>query len=158
MTEATHQAQGNEENMAKVRELMNQAQTVNLGGNHTEGIPIDFTTEFGTHFTGNVEFKRPTMQDYMKMGALKAQFLGQGGAVNKHLIDDTIKFMAQVMSTLKVVIVRAPAWLVKDGRISVEHIQDPEILYHLYGKYEEWEDSFRKPVQEELQGDSQASE
>lgn len=158
MTEVTNQAQGNEENMETVRELMAQAQAVNLGGNHTEGIPVDFTTEFGTHYTGSVVFKRPTMQDYMKMGALKAQYLGQGGTVNKYLIDDTIKFMAQVMSTLKVVVVRAPAWMIKDKKISVEHFQEPEILYHLYDLYEQWEDSFRKPVQDELPGDSQATE
>ncbi len=160
MSETTNQvqAQGNEENMAKVRELMQQAQTVNLGGQHTEGVPIDYTSEFGTHYKGTIVFKRPTMQDYMKMGALKAQYLGQGGAVNKYLIDDTIKFMAQVMSTLKVLIVRAPEWLVKDGKINVEGVQEPDVLYHIYDKYEKWELSFRKPIQRELQGDSQVTE
>lgn len=148
----------NVENMTQVRELMQQAQAVNLGGENTEGIPIDYTTEFGSHYTGTVVFKRPTMQDYMRMGAYKAQYLGQGGAVNADLIDGTIKFMAQVMSTLRVVIVQAPAWLIEGGRISVEHIQEPDILYHLYMKYEEWELTFRKPVQSELQGDSQATE
>lgn len=160
MTETTNQVQGqgNEENMAKIRELMGQAQQINLGSAHTEGVPINYTSEFGTKYTGTVVFKRPSMQDYMRMGAYKAQFLGQGGAVNMNLIDNSIKFMAQVMSTLKVVVVRAPEWLIKDGRISVEHIEEPDILYHLYSKYEEWELTFRKPIQGELQGDSQATE
>lgn len=159
MNETSNQeVQGNEENMAKVRELMGHAKAVNLGGNLTEGVPIDYVSEFGTRFTGTVVFKRPTMQDYMKMGAYKAQFLGQGGAVNVNLIDNTIKFMAQVMSTLKVVIVRAPEWLIKDGRINVESVEEPDMLYHLFAKYEEWELTFRKPIQDELQGDSQATE
>lgn len=158
MTEMNPQGLGNEENMAKVRDLMNKAQTVNLGGNLTEGVAIDYTTDFGTHFTGTVVFKRPTMQDYMKMGAYKAQYLGQGGAVNMDLIDNTIKFMAQVMSTLKVVIVRAPEWLIKDGKINVEGMNEPDVLYHLYMQYEKWEQGFRKSVRGELQGDSPASE
>lgn len=149
---------GNEENMAKVRELMEKSKQINLGSQMTGQVHIDYTSQYGTHYEGIVVFKRPSMQDYMKMGALKAQYLGAYGVVDARLVDTTIKFMAQVMSTLKVVIVKAPEWLIgKSGKIDVESVVEPDLLYHLYEKYEEWEDSFRKPVQDELQGDSETS-
>lgn len=150
---------GNEENMKKVQELMNKANQVNLGDKLTHGVPIDFTSAYNTTYKGTIVFKRPSMQDYMKMGTLKAQFLGSNGIVNPMLIDDTIRYMAQCMSTLMVVIEQAPSWLLDDkGNIDVSSIKEPDLLYHVYDKYEEWEENFRKPSVEELQGDSQASE
>lgn len=149
------QAIGNEENLAKVRELMGQAQEANLGGALTNGVPIDHTTAFGTHLTGIVEFKRPTMKDYMRMGALKSEELRNAGVVNADLVDSQIRFMAHVISTLKVVVVKCPMWLVK-----IDEVQEPDILYHVYHKYQEWELSFRKPEAstEASDGDSPASE
>lgn len=146
--------QGNEENMARIRALMEQSQQVNMGSANTKDVLIDFTTEFGTHYHGTVVFKRPNMQDYMRIGALKAQYIGQNGSVDLNLVDVQIKLIAHVMSTLKVVVAKAPAWMVVQGRISVEHFQEVDILYHLYAKYEEWENSFRTRVSEELPGDS----
>lgn len=150
---------GNEEELAKVRALMEKAQQVNLGENLQHGVPIDYESTFGNAYKGFIEFKRPSMQDYMKMGALKAQFLGANGMVNINLVDNTIKFMAQVMSTLKVVIVKAPHWLLSEkGQIDVESIKEPDVLYHIFDKYEEWENSFRKQPERQPEGDSQASE
>lgn len=158
MTNA-QQGRDNTENMEKVRALMNTAKEVNLGGELRNIVPIDYTSQFGTKFTGKIEFKRPTMQDYMKMGALKAQYLGAYGVVDMRIVDGTIKFMAQVMSTLKVVVVKAPAWLVgAGGTIDVENVQEPDVLYHIYDLYEQWELSFRKSVQDDVQADSQATE
>lgn len=153
------QTKDNAENMGKVRELMEQAKQVNLGGELTNSVHIQFTTAFGTEIEGVVEFKRPTMQDYMKIGAFKAQFLGANGVVNMNLVDGTVKFMAHVMATLKVVIVKAPRWLInKNGEIDVESIIEPDILYHIYDEYEKWEYSFRREPKEDLQGDSTATE
>ena len=96
----------NAEAMAKVRELMAKADQVNLGGDLMAGVDIDFVTDFGTHVKGNVIFKRPTMLDYVKIGALKSEYLREGGAVNLQLVDNSIKYIAQVMSVLRVVVVK----------------------------------------------------
>jgi len=149
---------GNEEQMQQVRDLMSKAGQVNLGDKLEKGVEINFESAYGTKYEGIVVFKRPNMQDYMRMGAIKAQFLGENGMVNPMLIDETIRFMAQAMSTLKVVILRAPEWLLDDkGNIDVESIVEPDVLYHIYYAYEDWEDTFRKGNRAEVPGDSQTS-
>lgn len=149
---------GNEANMERVKNLMEQAKAVNLGDALTEGVDIDYTTTFGINYKGTVVFKRPNMQDYMKMGSRKAQILGQNGSVDLNLVDGMIKYLAHVMSNLSVVVVKAPEWMIRNDSISVEHFEDPDILYHIFEKYEEWESTFRKPVPSELQGDSKTTE
>ena len=152
MTQGTN---GNEENLAKVRAMMAQAQQANLAGDLTEGVPLDYVTVFGNELKGFVVFKRPTMKDYMKMGALKSEELRKAGVKDINLVDSSIKFMAHVLSTLRVVIAKAPEWL-----INLDAIQEPDILYYVYGKYEEWENSFRKPrgTDEAGDGDSEPTD
>ncbi|MNN50856.1 hypothetical protein D3C81_1654630 [compost metagenome] len=91
--------------------------------------------------------------DYMKMGGHKSEIYRQAGVKDISLVDSTVKFMAHVLSTLNAVIAKRPEWLV-----NLEQIQEPEILYHVFGKYEEWENSFRKPVESpETHGDSETT-
>jgi hypothetical protein len=143
---------GNEDNLAKVRALMDQAQEIGLGSKKQGELPIDFVSEEGNQYTGLIVVKRPNTMDYMKMGAIKADILRQNGVTDLKLIDDGVKFMAQMLATFQVVIVKCPTWFLKP-----EAIEEVEILYHVYAKYELWLDSFRKLRAPELTGDSQAS-
>lgn len=144
---------GNEGNMEKIREAMELHQKVQQGGNLKEGVPIDFTSMTGKVYKGVVVFKLPNMMDYMKMGGLKSEFLRLGGAKDIKLVDDSIKFMAHVMSTLEVVLVKRPEWLLK-----LDEVLEPDVLYHVFYKYEEWENSFRSPVQPQTEGTSGAKQ
>lgn len=129
----------NHENMDVVRKLMDNAEQVRLGGDLKTGVPINYTSLDGNKFEGTVVFKRPTMQDYMKIGALKSEYLRQAGVVDVRLVDLVVKEMAQILALFKVVIVKCPSWL-----MDVDKIQEADVLYHVYEKYEAWEDSFRK--------------
>lgn len=151
---------GNEENLAQVRALMETSQQVQLGNQLNVGVPIDFKSPYeGKHYTGTIVFKRPSMMDYMKIGTLKAQYLNENGFVNINMVDQTIKYMSQAMATLKVLTVKAPAWLLNgQGLIDIETIQDPELVFYLFDLYEEWENTFRSPVQDAKGGDSEATE
>jgi hypothetical protein len=140
---------GNEENMAKVKALMEQAQQVNVGSELQNGVDIDFTSADGNVYRGKVVFKRPSVMDYMKMGALKSEIFRLAGVKDLNLVDPTVKFMAHVIATLKTVVVKRPEWM-----LDIDNMQEPEVLYHVYGKYEVWEDSFRKPDAGESEGDS----
>jgi len=141
------------ENKVKVRELIAQAEQIKLGGELKAGVFIDYTSDFGTIFQGNVIFKRPTMMEYVRIGALKSEYLRKAGVVDPKLVDNLIKLMAHIMSTLNVVIIQSPEWL-----INLENIQEPDILYHVYEKYEEWEKSFRKIPTEQVPTDSESPE
>lgn len=152
---------GNEENMNKVREMMAKAESDRAGqGNSlTEGVLIDFTSEDGNEYKGKIIFRRPGMKDYMRMGGIKSEFLRQAGVRDVALVDGSVKFMAHVLGTLSVVIEKCPAWLLDGkGNIDLENVKEPELLYHIFGKYEDWENSFRKPVSGTPAGDSAASE
>lgn len=144
---------GNEENMRKIQEAMTMADQVKLGGNLKSAVAIDYTSETGNEYTGDVLFKRPTALDYIKMGAIKSEFLRTAGAVSLILVDESVKYMAQVMATLKVVVVKCPEWL-----LSIEKVADIDALYHVYEEYQKWDNSFRKPVQSPDSGDSKASD
>jgi hypothetical protein len=144
---------GNEQNMDMVRNLMEQAQQVNLGGDAKHSVEIDYTTEMKKiHYTGTVVFKRPTMMDYLKIGGAKAELLRKAGVTDMEIIDTSIKALAHIMSTLKIVIVKAPEWLIDLGKLD-----EVDLLYYVYGKYEEWEYSFRKQDAEQSKTDSEST-
>lgn len=141
----------NKENLAKVEALMAKAEQVKLGGELKAGVYIDFTSDFGTVFQGNVIFKRPTMMDYVRMGGLKSEYLRKAGVTDPMLVDNTVKLISHVMATLNTVIIKCPEWL-----MNLETIEEPDILYEVFEKYEEWEKSFRKLPAEKLPADSEA--
>ena len=143
----------NVQNMLKVKDLMEKSEKVRLGGELKTGVAIDYTTTEGNNYTGTVVFKRPTMQDYMKMGAIKSEYLRSSGVVDITLVDGTIKRMAQIMAVLSTIIVKCPEWL-----LDLNVIVEPDLLYHVHDKYEEWENSFRKPSDTETSGDSTITE
>lgn len=144
---------GNEENMEKVREAMAARDTVRAGNNAEGVVPIEFTSEEGNLYRGTVVFKRPSMSDLMRAGGIKSEYLRTAGVRDVRLVDETVKIMAHVMATLSIVLVKRPEWL-----LNLEEVQEADVLYHVYGKFEEWQDSFRKPLPKEPAGDSDPSD
>lgn len=129
-----------EENMAEVQRLMEEAAKVNAGSKLKEGIAIDFLSVDGNRYKGTVIFKRPGVMDFMKMGAIKSEIFREAGVVELSLVDQSVKMMAHVIANLKVVIAKSSI----EDLLKIDECREPELLYHVYGKYEEWEYSFRK--------------
>lgn len=144
--------QKNQANMDTVKNLMGQADNVRLGDNYKTGVAIDYTSPEGNRYEGTVVFKRPSMKDYMSMGALKAEYLRQAGVVDLTLVDNSIKYMAQVMATLRTLVVKCPEWL-----MNLENIVESDLLFHIHDKYEEWESSFRKRSEKKPEGTGESS-
>jgi hypothetical protein len=150
---AIMEEQKNAQNMSKVQDLIAKSEQIRLGGELKTGVVINYTTTEGNTYTGTIIFKRPTMQDYMKMGALKSEYLRLAGVVELTLVDLSIKRIAQVMAVLGTVIVKCPEWL-----LDISTIVESDLLYHVHDKYDEWENSFRKPSKTETSGDSTDTE
>lgn len=151
----------NTENMAVVRNMMEQtarANEVKLGADLEKGVPIDFVSAYGTQYKGTIVFRRPTSMDFIKMGALKSRILGSFGIVDLRLVDATVKHLAQCMAVIKTVTVQAPIWLLTDdGKVDVETIKEFDLLYHIFEKYEDWDESFRTGHTAESQGDGETA-
>lgn len=138
-----------EQNLEKIREL---GEKVALGSDNTYSIDVDLVVERGEHYVGTIVFKRPNMNDYLKMGVLKGQLIKKKlGELDLPLdyIDDTIKFVAQMLSSFEVVVVSRPKWFAKP-----EECVDFDLLYYIYGRYEAWLNNFRADVPIEPDGDS----
>jgi hypothetical protein len=144
---------GNEAQMDEVRKAMALAGQVRQGGDLTKGVHIEFTSLEGNKYSGWVEFKKPTMSDFMRMGAIKSEVFRAAGVKDLNLVDESIKFMAHTMSTLEVVIAKRPEWL-----LNVQAVTEPEVLYHILGKYNEWEDAFRQDFRNTSAPDSEGAE
>lgn len=132
---------GNEEQMAEVRRTMELHKKSQAGAELKEGEYIDYESQEGNLYQGTVLFKKPSMQDFMRMGGIKSEILRSAGVKDLSLLDPTIDFMAHVISTLEIVLHKRPEWLLKIGEV-----KESDLLYHVYGRYQTWADSFRKPV------------
>lgn len=155
-TENANVEVGNEKQMKEVRELMQKetAEQVNLGSKATNTVYIDYTSEYGTEYKGNIVFKRPGLMDTMKMGAHKSEILRLAGVKDLSMVDSGVKFMAQIIATLKTVIVKSPEWLVR-----IETVEDTDLIFHVYDEYNKWELSFRKATTKDTAvGASQSTE
>lgn len=138
-----------EENLEKIREL---GQKVRLGDNLVETLDIDFVGADGTEYKGVVEVKRPNMRDYVQMGTLKGKYLQKflgNEYVHPDYIDNTIKYLAHMLSTMEVVVLRCPVWF-----LHPEELHDFSVLDHVYTRYQTWLDSFRTDSAGESSGDS----
>lgn len=141
-----------EENLQKIRAMAEAVQK----GTASAVVPVEYTSFDGTVYEGNVEFKRPNMRDYVTIGVQKGKYIqGQlGGAfVEPAYIDETVKFLAHMMATLDVVMVKRPVWL-----LDVEAVEDFGLLDHVYGRYQDWIGTFRAGDTDEPAGDSEATE
>ena len=143
---------GNEENMTKVREAMELHKQMQLGGELKEGVTIDYVSLFGNHYKGVVVFKKPTVRDYMRIGALESEYFRQAGVKDIELVDPVTKDLAHMISTLSVVAVKRPEWLLK-----LDEVEEIDVLTHVFNKFMEWMNSFRKPFQGTASDDSETS-
>lgn len=143
---------GNEEAMDEVRRTMEAHKKAVAGSELKEGEYIDFISTEGNVYEGTVVFKKPSMADFMRMGAIKSEILRRAGVKELALLDPTVDFMAHVLSTLEVVLFKRPEWLLK-----LEQVNESDVLYHVYGRYQTWADSFRQPVPTRATEDSKTA-
>jgi hypothetical protein len=141
-----------EANLAKLRAM---GQAVRAGSNFTTDLEIDYTSEFGEHYTGTVTVHKPNMGETLKIGVLRGQILKQSmgdDMVPLDLIPTEIQFFAMIVATLKVVVDKCPDWL-----LNPEEVMEADLLAHVYKKVQDWQNSFRKSSGAEPDGDSEAS-
>lgn len=145
---------GNEENLAKVRELMAQkSDIVSTGSALKTTIPIDYTSSEGNVYRGDVTFKRLSVFEILKASAIKSEILARAGVKNIKLVDDIVLALAQVIATLRVAVVKAPDWL---ELTDLTAIREADLLFFVEQVYTEWENSFRLGRYRDS-GDSKAS-
>lgn len=122
---------------------------------------INFTSDVGNTYQGEVRFKKPNVGDMLKMSGLKtayiqSQFVDEKGTpiqVAPELIDDTLLRFAEVIATLKVVVIACPKWL-----MDLEEVEDFDLLFHVFGRYNAWRNSFRTKSKEQPKGTGAATE
>ncbi len=115
------------------------AEQARAGAELKEGEALDYESQEGNHYTGVIVFKKPSMADIMKMGAIKSEILRESGVRDTRFVDNEILFMAHVISALEVVMYKRPECL-----LHLREITEADLLFHVYGLYEVWESSFRK--------------
>lgn len=133
-----------------------------LGHQLRHEIKIDYVGSIGKKYEGRIIVKRPSIGDYLKIGALKASYIKQPVGVDPEtkrpiypdlmFIDNEIKAIAQMLATLQVVVVKAPSWFA-----NLEKIDEFELINIIYTEYEEWLNSFRKSDIDKFEGNSKAS-
>jgi hypothetical protein len=120
------------------QKMENLAKEVNEGADAENVMNVDFTSTEGNQYKGKILFKRPSVMEIMKMGGRKSEILRQAGVTELTLVDPSVRMMAQAIATLETVVVKCPEWF-----LNIHEIQDLDIIFHVYGLYEVWENSFR---------------
>ncbi len=115
------------------------AEQARAGAELKEGEMLDYESQEGNHYTGVIVFKKPSMSDIMRMGAIKSEILRESGVRDIRFVDGDISFMATAISTLEVVMYKRPECL-----LNLREITEADLLFHVYGLYEVWEAAFRK--------------
>ncbi|MGG1673516.1 hypothetical protein ACIFOE_23320 [Paenibacillus sp. NRS-1783] len=142
-----------EEQKAAVQAAVEAAQKVRAGGELKEGEALDFTSSEGNHYSGVLVFKKLNMADLMKIGAIKSEMLREAGVKEVQLVDNDILFMAHVISLLEIALYKRPECLLK-----LKEIKEPDLLFHVYDKYQVWEAEFRKDFRNASENDSADAE
>ena len=146
---------GNEDSLAKIRNLRETANEVMEGDKLSYTFKVDYTSKnSGDHYEGVVVLKRLHVGDYLRQGGLKSEILRSAGVRDLRLVDPPVLATAQVLASLKIGIIKAPDWLVMD---KLDKFRDPDVLWHIFDAYEKWQDSFRPRSAEESEGDSEPS-
>lgn len=143
-------AEFTEEQRAAAQAAIETAQKVRAGGELKEGEILDFTSSEGNHYSGVLVFKKLNMADLMKIGAIKSEMLRVAGVQDIQLVDNDILFMGHVISTLEIALDKRPECLLK-----LNEITEPDLLFHVYGKYQLWEATFRKDFRNSRENNSE---
>jgi hypothetical protein len=125
------------------------ANAIQAGNTFSEGVEINFTSESGQTYKGIIDFKRATVKDYMNIGAKKSEYLRRAGVQDITLVDGSVKYIAQIVSTLEVLVTECPDWFK-----NIDSIEDIDLLYHVYDKFDQWDSSFRRKQDAEPAGDT----
>lgn len=149
---------GNEDKMAEVRKLMEEKKLEALadkvsGGDAEDIINVDFTSDFGKRYTGKIQFKRPNVLEVMKIGGRKSEILRQSGVQELTLVDPSVRMMAEAIATLETVVVKCPEWF-----LDIQKVNDLDLVFHIFTRYEVWSNSFRVGGTDEPQADSTSTE
>lgn len=157
-------AVGNEEQMAKVRELMQQKNTtelgssINAGSENTFTWEMDFTSLEGKQYKGTFVFKKLNIRDSLRIGGIKSELLRSYGVTNMSLVDPGMLILLEAVSALTVGIVRCPSWLLnEDGKVDVQKLETYDVIFAIYDVYDSWLDSFRKSRTSESDADSETA-
>ncbi|AKG36085.1 hypothetical protein [Paenibacillus durus] len=137
----------------KEQNIADIGKKVAAGGKLNEAEVLDFESAEGNRYKGVLVFKKPTMADLMKIGGLKSEFLRTAGVQDARLVDNDILFTAHMLATLEVVLVKRPEFLFK-----LNEVKESDLIFHVYGKYQVWEASFRKEFRDAPKTDRPASE
>lgn len=120
---------------------------VSLGARQ-ENIELEATIQ-GKKVNGNFLVKFPSIMDRIEAEAKAARILNQAD-VNTMLTETYI--LTQAICYLERVIINKPDWY------NYDYIDDPQVIFDLYEKAKEFENSFRaKDESDEHQGDSSES-
>lgn len=120
---------------------------VSLGARQKE-IELEATIQ-GKKVKGNFLVKFPSIMDRIESEAKAARILNQAD-VNTMLTETYI--LTQAICYLERVIINKPDWY------NYDYIDDPQVIFDLYEKAKEFENSFRaKDESDEHQGDSSES-
>jgi len=137
--------------MANNKETLNLGRQIQMGKGKTLTTQIDLSNlgEGYEKFIGKFTFHYPTLMERMRIGVIKANFLGNTPAGTVDMLTDNI---AHMTATLSVVVDNAPDWF------KLDFLEDYDVLESIYDKYFEWYSSFRnKSAGSDNQGDSQES-
>lgn len=120
---------------------------VSLGARQ-ENIELEATIQ-GKKVKGNFLVKFPSIMDRIEAEAKASRILNQAD-VNTMLTETYI--LTQAICYLERVIINKPDWY------NYDYIDDPQVIFDLYEKAKEFENSFRaKDESDEHQGDSSES-
>ncbi|MEC0169916.1 hypothetical protein [Paenibacillus graminis] len=136
-----------QKNINEIRE------NIAAGGKFNETEVLDFESAEGNVYKGVLVFKKPTMADLMKIGGLKSEILRTAGVQDARLVDNDILFTAHMLATLEVVLVKRPEFL-----LNLNQVKESDLIFHVYGKYQVWEATFRKEFRDAFETDRPASE
>ncbi len=136
-----------QKNINEIRE------NIAAGGKFNEAEVLDFESAEGNVYKGVLVFKKPTMADLMRIGGLKSEILRTAGVQDARLVDNDILFTAHMLATLEVVLVKRPEFL-----LNLNQVKESDLIFHVYGKYQVWEASFRKEFRDASETDRPASE
>lgn len=142
-----------EEQKKQAQQAAELALKARAGGELKEGEILDYESLEGNKYEGVLVFKKPTIGDTMRMGALKSEILRTAGIQDTRFVDDDIMLTAQALAELEVVLHKRPECL-----LNLKAIEEHDLLLHVYGIYRNWLGNFRKDFRKSLPGDSTVSD
>lgn len=134
--------------MIQKAEVEKKANLIQQGNKAHIHVTIDYQADSGTEYKGTVIFRRPSSMDYLRVGAHKSDMIRlmgirpiidqETGRESMAHVDQTILYVFQAIATMKVLLVESPDWF-KD----YENSQDPDMVVHVYNRFESELLSFR---------------